>query len=134
MLLRKLSELHTAFSFSVYTYTSFYIHSSYFSGHDHDLQYIKEDDSSVNYFVSGAGHLIEDSDKHKASLTYKQSQVIHAMYLYFSFLAGWYSKWLTKIPVCSSSSPHVPWGFQFSHHHWQLNEYNLLQSFRYKAI
>lgn len=33
----------------------------YFSGHDHDMQHLKEDNSTVNYFVSGAGHLVDSS-------------------------------------------------------------------------
>lgn len=50
--------LFFVFSFS-------FIVDSYFSGHDHNLQHIKEDKSFVNYIVSGAGHLIDDSHKHK---------------------------------------------------------------------
>ncbi|XP_019850709.1 PREDICTED: tartrate-resistant acid phosphatase type 5-like isoform X3 [Amphimedon queenslandica] len=50
--------------------------TAYFCGHDHDIQHIKEDGSSVNYFVSGAGHLIDSSTEHedkvpKGSLKYR---------------------------------------------------------------
>eukprot|EP00731_Ephydatia_muelleri_P019619 Em0012g444a len=38
--------------------------SVYFAGHEHNLQHIKEDNSDVNYFVSGAGHLISHSNEH----------------------------------------------------------------------
>ena len=41
---------------------------SFFSGHDHDLQHIKENGSDVHYFVSGAGHLIDSSKNHAVSL------------------------------------------------------------------
>lgn len=33
----------------------------YFCGHDHDIQHIKEQNDTVNYFVSGAGHLTNSS-------------------------------------------------------------------------
>ena len=36
--------------------------AAYFSGHDHDMQHIS--DSNVQYFLSGAGHLVESSQKH----------------------------------------------------------------------
>ena len=39
----------------------------YFSGHDHNLQYIKEDESAVNYVVSGAGHETDTSTHHKVA-------------------------------------------------------------------
>jgi tartrate-resistant acid phosphatase type 5 len=38
----------------------------YFSGHDHDMQHLN--DSGVQYFLSGAGHLVESSQKHKACM------------------------------------------------------------------
>ena len=38
--------------------------SSYFCGHDHNLQHIKENSSQVNYFVAGAGHLTNPSVEH----------------------------------------------------------------------
>jgi tartrate-resistant acid phosphatase type 5 len=37
--------------------------ATYFSGHDHDMQHLN--DSGVQYFLSGAGHLVESSQKHK---------------------------------------------------------------------
>ena len=37
--------------------------AAYFSGHDHDMQHIN--DSNVQYILSGAGHLVESSQKHK---------------------------------------------------------------------
>ena len=39
--------------------------AAYFSGHDHDMQHLS--DSGVQYFLSGAGHLVESSQKHKVS-------------------------------------------------------------------
>jgi len=33
--------------------------SAYFSGHDHNLQHIKENNSDVNYFVSGSGNFVD---------------------------------------------------------------------------
>ena len=36
--------------------------AAYFSGHDHDMQHIN--DSGVQYFLSGVGHLVESSQKH----------------------------------------------------------------------
>ncbi|KAL5467623.1 hypothetical protein EMCRGX_G031882 [Ephydatia muelleri] len=36
--------------------------TGYFCGHDHSLQYIN--DTNVNYFVCGAGHLTDDSESH----------------------------------------------------------------------
>jgi len=39
--------------------------NAYFCGHDHDMQHIHEDDSTVEYFLSGAGHETEDSDDNK---------------------------------------------------------------------
>lgn len=40
---------------------------SYFCGHDHNIQHIKEDGSNVNYFVTGAGHLTDPSTAHEVS-------------------------------------------------------------------
>ncbi|XP_065914958.1 tartrate-resistant acid phosphatase type 5-like [Dysidea avara] len=42
--------------------------SAYFCGHDHDMQHIHEDNSTVEYFLSGAGHETEDSDDNKANI------------------------------------------------------------------
>ena len=36
--------------------------AAYFSGHDHNMQHIS--DTNVQYFLSGAGHLVESSQKH----------------------------------------------------------------------
>lgn len=41
--------------------------SRYFSGHDHNMQYIQESNSPVSYFVTGAGRLTDSSEKHKVS-------------------------------------------------------------------
>ena len=40
--------------------------SAYFSGHDHNMQHINE--SNVQYYLTGAGHLIEPSQKHKVCM------------------------------------------------------------------
>jgi len=39
--------------------------NAYLCGHDHDMQHIHEDNSTVEYFLSGAGHETEDSDDNK---------------------------------------------------------------------
>ena len=39
----------------------------YFCGHDHDIQHIREQNDTVNYFVSGAGHLTDSSVSHEVS-------------------------------------------------------------------
>lgn len=39
--------------------------SAYFCGHDHNMQHIR--DSGVEYFVVGAGHLIDPSREHEVS-------------------------------------------------------------------
>ncbi|XP_070563367.1 tartrate-resistant acid phosphatase type 5-like [Ptychodera flava] len=39
--------------------------TAYFCGHDHNLQHLKENNSSVNYFVIGAGDVVDPSTKHK---------------------------------------------------------------------
>jgi len=39
---------------------------AYFSGHDHDLQYLF--DGTVPYFLTGAGHLTENSQAHKSDV------------------------------------------------------------------
>ena len=38
--------------------------SAYFCGHDHNLQHIKEDNSSIEYFVIGAAHVVDPSTDH----------------------------------------------------------------------
>ena len=39
--------------------------SAYFCGHDHNMQHIQ--DGGVEYFVVGAGHLIDPSKKHEVN-------------------------------------------------------------------
>ena len=39
----------------------------YFCGHDHTMQYIQEANSTVSYFVTGAGHLTDPSEAHKVN-------------------------------------------------------------------
>ncbi|XP_041454392.1 tartrate-resistant acid phosphatase type 5-like [Lytechinus variegatus] len=39
--------------------------NAYFSGHDHNLQHIREDNSSVEYFVIGSAHEVDPSVAHK---------------------------------------------------------------------
>jgi len=39
---------------------------AYFCGHDHNMQHIR--DTGVEYFVVGAGHLIDPSEEHKVGL------------------------------------------------------------------
>ena len=41
------------------------VFSSYFCGHDHNMQYIQESSNPVSYFVTGAGHLSDPSEEHK---------------------------------------------------------------------
>lgn len=42
--------------------------NAYFCGHDHSMQHLKPVDSSVDYFVIGAGHLTDHSTAHKDSV------------------------------------------------------------------
>ncbi|XP_006811313.1 tartrate-resistant acid phosphatase type 5-like [Saccoglossus kowalevskii] len=42
--------------------------TAYFSGHDHNLQYLKEDNSTVEYFVIGSAHVVDPSIEHKNSV------------------------------------------------------------------
>ena len=39
--------------------------SAYFCGHDHEIEHIHEPDSTVEYFLSGAGHETSSSDDNK---------------------------------------------------------------------
>lgn len=41
---------------------------AYICGHDHNMQYIRENGSNVDYFVIGAGHLIDPSTKNKNNI------------------------------------------------------------------
>ena len=43
--------------------------TAYFCGHDHTMQHLHEDDSSVEYFVNGAGHDTNPSKKHVVSVS-----------------------------------------------------------------
>ncbi|EDO39012.1 predicted protein [Nematostella vectensis] len=42
--------------------------NAYLSGHDHNLQHLKEANSTVEYFVIGAGAYVEDNTQHKPSV------------------------------------------------------------------
>ncbi|XP_071478561.1 tartrate-resistant acid phosphatase type 5-like [Diadema antillarum] len=42
--------------------------NAYFCGHDHNLQHIREDNSSVEYFVIGAAHIVDPSVAHQADV------------------------------------------------------------------
>ena len=52
--------------------------AAYFSGHDHDMQHIN--DSNVQYFLSGAGHLVEPSQKHMVSKHIYRSSYVYDHY------------------------------------------------------
>eukprot|EP00117_Sycon_ciliatum_P007503 scpid39393/ scgid10582/ Tartrate-resistant acid phosphatase type 5; Tartrate-resistant acid ATPase; Type 5 acid phosphatase len=39
--------------------------TAYLNGHDHSMQHIRPSNQSVDYFTIGAGHLTDDSTKHK---------------------------------------------------------------------
>ena len=41
--------------------------TAYFCGHDHNAQHIHEQNSSVEYFVTGAAHKTDPSEAHKVS-------------------------------------------------------------------
>ena len=41
---------------------------SYFAGHEHNLQHIKENSSDVHYFISGAGHNTDPSTAHVVNI------------------------------------------------------------------
>ena len=41
--------------------------SAYLCGHDHSMQHLREVNTTLDYFVVGAGHLTETSDHHKVS-------------------------------------------------------------------
>ena len=42
--------------------------TAYFCGHDHTMQHLHEEDSSVEYFVSGAGHNTNFLRSHNVSV------------------------------------------------------------------
>ena len=39
--------------------------TAYLCGHDHNMQHLREDNSTVDYFVIGAGHYVDSSNAHK---------------------------------------------------------------------
>lgn len=39
--------------------------TAYLCGHDHNMQHLREENTSVDYFVIGAGHLIDSSTEHQ---------------------------------------------------------------------
>ena len=41
--------------------------STYFCGHDHEIEHIHEPGSTVEYFLSGAGHETSSSDDNKVN-------------------------------------------------------------------
>jgi len=43
--------------------------TAYFCGHDHTMQHLHEEDSSVEYFVNGAGHDTNPSQEHAVSVS-----------------------------------------------------------------
>ena len=45
--------------------------SAYFCGHDHEMEHIHEPDSTVEYFLSGAGHETSSSDDNKVNCNLK---------------------------------------------------------------
>ena len=47
--------------------------TAYFCGHDHSMQHIREENSTLDYFVIGAGHMSDHSEAHKvkAPLTHQ---------------------------------------------------------------
>ncbi|XP_022109871.1 tartrate-resistant acid phosphatase type 5-like isoform X2 [Acanthaster planci] len=52
--------------------------SAYFSGHDHNLQHLREDNLTVDYFVIGAGHIIDTSESHKDSVPHNSLKFHYA--------------------------------------------------------
>jgi tartrate-resistant acid phosphatase type 5 len=54
--------------------------AAYFSGHDHDMQHLN--DSGVQYFLSGAGHLVESSQKHKVDHLTSKIKIRHNILLH----------------------------------------------------
>jgi len=39
--------------------------SAYFCGHDHSMQHLREANTTLDYFLVGAGHLTDPSKHHK---------------------------------------------------------------------
>ncbi len=48
--------------------------SAYYCGHDHNLQHLT--DSTIQYYVVGAGHLIDPSLAHMVSIRVSLSKVV----------------------------------------------------------
>lgn len=57
--------------------------TAYFCGHDHNAQHIHEQDSNVEYFVTGAAHLTDPSEAHKVSWICSES-----VYMCFPVIEG----------------------------------------------
>ena len=53
--------------------------TAYFCGHDHNAQHIRENDSSVEYFVTGAAHKTDPSEAHKVSRYSRGPQLAQIM-------------------------------------------------------
>ena len=51
--------------------------TAYFCGHDHNAQHIHEENSSVEYFVTGAAHLTDPSEAHKVSKICSESRSVY---------------------------------------------------------
>ncbi|XP_038056241.1 tartrate-resistant acid phosphatase type 5-like [Patiria miniata] len=52
--------------------------NAYFCGHDHNLQHLREDSSTVEYFVIGAGHVVNTSQVHKDSVPHNSLKFYYA--------------------------------------------------------
>jgi len=42
--------------------------TAYFCGHDHTMQHLREENSTVEYFVTGAGHETDPSEAHLVNI------------------------------------------------------------------
>ncbi|XP_047143110.1 tartrate-resistant acid phosphatase type 5 isoform X1 [Hydra vulgaris] len=67
--------------------------TAYFSGHDHNLQHIKEDYSPTHYFVSGSGNFVDSRMLNKGKLPTNSLKFAHGLYGGF-MLARVNEKWL----------------------------------------
>jgi len=52
----------------------------YFSGHDHNLQHIKDDNSSIHYFISGSGNFVDPRLTNKDKLPNNSLRFEHGSY------------------------------------------------------